>query len=756
MKNVLGLFLLVFVFTVNGEVLYRNSSQPDAVRLIQSDGNSSIVEFNLIDLEVVNADRTEYGQASVFRIPSNGDFLGMVGSPDLPVIRKMILIPAQGDIELNIIREETSSIGNYLVGPWQERPTYSGPAVEYRISNDIYQTSELFPCASVEIEQISILRDIRVAWVRFNPVRINPVTGEVLITTSVTVSIDGNGLPGENELNKPLAGYTRSFLPLYEQVVGFQNDLDAVTGSYVFIGSTESLGLAQDLINWKKQKGYDVQIGDLSTIGSSVSEIDSWLENAFNSWPNPPEYVLLIGDSNVVPTPQYSGSETHAADNQYAVVGSGPLPSMHIGRISGNDTDDLAYISWKIMNSEMNPYQPTGESWFNSAFSMACTSPMNAAYESLMLHQFFMANALQSTFYCDALGGETPTLSAVTAEINDGVSVINYIGHGTITGLVTSGFNISAITGLTNGRKMPWMFTVGCQNGEFDGQYCFTEAFLSEGTIADPKGAINVMGSSTFTPIGPGDTLQIHTFRGYFTEEIHNLGAAHTFGKAACYSSFGSSGIDMVNMAHVFGCPETDIYTDTSPVTVLTNSHSSTMTPGSFQVTVTDATDAPVDGALVGAYYSDTEELLDGGYTDASGVVILTIPTLPGANSVVITSTAHNRLPAFSYVNSTGVADGDEIAAIPAFFLSHVNPNPVTSTASINFSTSLTGHTSLEVYDISGRRISTIHAGDLEAGLHSLTWDGTGIEGRPLSNGLYFLNLSSPEGIRTESFVILR
>ncbi|MCK5037286.1 MAG: T9SS type A sorting domain-containing protein, partial [Candidatus Sabulitectum sp.] len=265
-----------------------------------------------------------------------------------------------------------------------------------------------------------------------------------------------------------------------------------------------------------------------------------------------------------------------------------------------------------------------------------------------------------------------------------------------------------------------------------------------------------IMGSSTNTPIGPGDTLQIHTFRGYFTEDIHHLGAAHTFGKAACYASFGSSGVDMINMAHVFGCPETDIYTDTSPISVLSNAHSATIAPGAFQVTVTDGTDLAVENALVGVYYAGTNELLDSDYTDASGVANLTISSLPGSGTVTITSTAHNRTPAFTYVNSTGTENTGGAALIPGFFLDHVYPNPVTANASINFSTSSAGNVSLEVYDISGRIISSIHSGTMEAGAHSFTWNGSDSDGGLIPSGLYFLNLSTQEGRRTQAFAILR
>ncbi len=755
MKLFFYLPLLFLTFAVNGQVLYRNSdSQAETAGFVQSDANGSIIEFNLLDLEMFDAEPSRFGQAVVFRIPTDGDFLGIIGSPDLPVVRKMVLIPNYGDVELEVIQEETAILGDYRIAPWQERKTWSGQIPEYRINNDVYQSSMAFPAASVEIENTSILRDIRVAWVRFNPVRVNPVTGETFITTNITVRVKTTDQPGENELDRVPSGYTRSFLPIYNQVLGFQNDLDSVNGSYVFIGSTESLNLAQDLINWKKQKGYDVQLGDLSTIGGSVSEIDAWLEDAFNNWTNPPEYVMLVGDDYVVPSPQYSGSATHAADNQYAVVGTGPLPSMHIGRISGNDTDDLAYISWKIVMAEREPYQPAGDSWFDAGFSMACTD-FEAPQEAYRIHQLFMAEALESTFYCAASGGVNPTLSAVTSDFNEGVSAVNYIGHGTVTGWVTSGFNISSISNLTNGRRMPWVFTIGCQNGEFDGYYCFTEAFLSEGTISDPKGAINVMGSSTNTPVGPGDTLQVHTFRGYFTEDIYHLGAAHTFGKAGCYTSFGSSGVDMINMAHVFGCPETDIFTDTSPISPLSNSHSPTVNAGSFQVTVTDGTETLIEGALVGVYYADTGELLDGAYTDASGVANFTIESLPGANAVTITSTVHNRVPAITYANTTGTEE-TETAALPVFHLANIHPNPISSTGTISFSTSVTGNVEIEIYDIAGRNVTTVHSGNMEAGIHSLLWQPASSTGTPIPNGLYFISLTTPQGRLTRSFAILR
>ncbi len=755
------LTLLVLIFTaayVSGEIVYRSPDPKDDIVLIGSTDNTKLIEFNLSALESVNMEMESFGRGTAFRIPSNGGYLAIVGSPDLPVIRRMVLIPPTGNIELEIVSEETQPLGNFNVVPYQQPPTYSGEPSPYRIDNSVYGTSRDFPSSPVQLESINILRDIRIAWIRFNPVRVNPVTGEVSIVTSVVVNVVDTGGSGENELVRAPGGYTRSFLKLYEQAIGFEpvNESDIIDGSYLFIGTTESIGQAQNLISWKKQKGYNVKIGLLSDIGTSVSAIDAWIENAFNTWPNPPEYIMLVGEDTVVPTPQYTGSETHAADNKYAVVGSGVLPSMHIGRICGNDTADLAYISWKIQQHEMNPYQPTGENWFMKGFSLACTD-FEAPQEALRIHHLFQANAIQSDFYCDALGGTSPNHAQIIADINQGRQVISYIGHGDHTQWITSSFSISDIAALTNGRRMPWVYTIGCQNGEFDTYYCFCEAFLSEGSIADPKGAITIMGSSTYTPVGPGDTLQIHTFRGYFTEGLHHLGAAHTWGKQKCAQYFGTGGDDMIMMAHLFGDPETDIYNDTAPLPILTNTHLPNITPGTFQVTVTDNSKAPVEGALVAAYYADTDTLLDSGHTNASGIVNLNIPSIPGSNQVTITSTAHNKYPGITFATpAVGIGEASS-GVVPSFFLKMPTPNPVTSTASIEFGIPSAGSTELTVYDLSGRLVTALQTGKIEAGTHSISWNATNGSGEAVPNGVYFMKLTAPSAeTLTRMFLVLR
>ncbi len=746
--------LLAGAFSASGEMIYRNPDSQTAALFVGMDEVGSLVEMNTICLEALDSDLSEYA-GTVFRIPVGGGLMATIGAPDLPVIRRMVEVPASGNIEVEILSSESSSIGIYDVAPYQMPPTYSGPAPVYTIDNGIYSTDEFYPSSSVTVESVQILRDMRVAWIRFNPVQVNPVTGEVILTTSATIRVSAGQEPGENEMHRIPLGITRTFLPMYEQVLGDGTDGDIVNGSYVFIGTSETIGYVQELIDWKRQKGYQVEIGLMSVIGSSSSDVDAWIEDAFNTWPNPPEYVMLVGDETIVPSKACtyegpSGPLPGVTDNDYGVIGTGSVPSIHISRICGNDISDLSYIAWKIRMNEMDPYEISGESWFNHAVSMACTD-FQAPQEALYLHQLFQAYALISTFYCNSLGGVTPTLTAFLSDINDGLSIISYIGHGDISTFVTTGFNNGNVAALTNGRKMPWVYSIGCQNGQFNSQYCIMEAWLSEGSVSDPKGAITCMGSATYTPVGPGDSLQIYTFKGYFEEELHHLGAAYSFAKNKIYQSYGSQANGMNMMGTVFGCPETDIYTDTSPIAYLTNSHSASAAPGAFPVTITDDTDALVEGALVGLYYADTKETIASGYTDASGVANLNINSLPGSATVTVTSTAHNRIPCVSYANSTGIegGSGDEIA--PGIHVG-IMPNPIRSSGVISLSMPFTGMAELSVYDLTGRRVETIHNSELSEGQHSLTWT----PGSDISNGVYFIRFSTPAGSNTGQLMILK
>ena len=91
-----------------------------------------------------------------------------------------------------------------------------------------------------------------------------------------------------------------------------------------------------------------------------------------------------------------------------------------------------------------------------------------------------------------------------------------------------------------------------------------------------------------------------------------------------------------------------------------------------------------------------------------------------------------------------------------SFYLHPPTPNPVTHSTVLNFSLSQPGHAQLFVYDISGRLVKVLLDGERNAGPQVLTWDGTDSVGKPITNGVYTVMLSSQRGSLTKRVVVAR
>ncbi len=742
---VIACFLLLFSASLCfSDTCYSN---PDAVSraLVTSKSfNSVTVSFQLDQLRSHGGDLEGYGQGTVFRIPGEG-MAADVGLPDVPAVRRMVLVADQGSVHVRILDRETVSLGHYDLPPFQPLPIRGEGRVPIRIDRSFYDGDTSWPCEPVRVESVSILRDLRVAWVSYLPVSWDPSTGEVTLTTSVKAEIYTTNQPGENELTRSATGFTRSFLPLYRQVLGFdKNSALPVDGSYLVISSDEGLGLAQDLIDWKTMKGFHVETATVPAIGTTASEIDSWIENAFSTWPDPPEYLLIVGDEGVVPSPSYNG---HAADNLYGVVGSGCIPSIHVGRICGGDTDDLPYITWKITQHEMYPYQPA-QSWFNKGMSIGHTEFTANSYDYI---EYMMAAGLQTLWFCDN-GGISPTIQAVSDSIDSGYTIIGLCGHGDVTHMYPPGFGVSDVAALNNGRKLPWIALVACQVGAFEGNYCLCEAFLGEGDINSPRGAIGVMGPTTNSPYGAADSLVKWIFKGYFQENIHHMGAVTDWSKAEVYSYFGASSEDSNNMHMIFGCPEMDIYYDTSPLTMITVDHPMPLTPGTHTFNVS-AGGSPLEDALVAVSMWDSSSVLwmDSYYSDASGQVTFNIPSIPDSSEVYVTATGFNMAP-YLYQGSTGLSEGSAGMMQPMAL--SAGPSPCMNSLDIQCFLPAAGTYSLEIYDLSGRVVRSMSIRS-RGGQENLVWNGKDDRGEHVSAGIYYLRLRASEASLARSVVML-
>jgi hypothetical protein len=86
-----------------------------------------------------------------------------------------------------------------------------------------------------------------------------------------------------------------------------------------------------------------------------------------------------------------------------------------------------------------------------------------------------------------------------------------------------------------------------------------------------------------------------------------------------------------------------------------------------------------------------------------------------------------------------------------------LHPNPFNPQVSVEFILAEITTIRLEAFDVAGRRLARIAAGDYSAGRHRLSWTAENDEGEPLASGVYFIRLSTGRGEEiTAKAVLLR
>jgi len=84
------------------------------------------------------------------------------------------------------------------------------------------------------------------------------------------------------------------------------------------------------------------------------------------------------------------------------------------------------------------------------------------------------------------------------------------------------------------------------------------------------------------------------------------------------------------------------------------------------------------------------------------------------------------------------------------------NPAHAGERVSIKFSIAKEGMARLEVFDLAGRRVTTLQNSFHSEGNYSANWDGKDERGIPISPGVYFYRLESADGLLSRKLLIMR
>jgi len=100
----------------------------------------------------------------------------------------------------------------------------------------------------------------------------------------------------------------------------------------------------------------------------------------------------------------------------------------------------------------------------------------------------------------------------------------------------------------------------------------------------------------------------------------------------------------------------------------------------------------------------------------------------------------------------------DEEGDVPGdYSLSLSNsPNPFNAATNVEFTTAGSADATLSVFDVLGRKVATLHQGELPAGRQILHWNGENSDGEAVASGVYFARLEGIGAPLVRKMVVLR
>ncbi len=642
MRNVFLSLLLLLGFT---SLMAKDGYQVNYTRISST---TSQVEFTLGDfsLRPLNLNGTDFTKIQFPGSVTTED----AGFAELPYISASVQLNPDKNVQLKII---SADYDEYQLST----PLVPSRGVIYRNQDPSQIPYVIAPESMVDAfypgtlaRNIDpyIIKDVRGTTVFVQPFQYNAVQQILRVYTNVTVELVEDNSSPINPLTNTSGKYFREMEALYHSVfLNYESTTDLTmgeAGDILVITTARDEAAIQPFIDWKKEKGHNVY-KEVVAVGTNVKSLIQQKYNENNSI----LYVQLVGDWADIKSDLGGGANAPMDPMLGRVVGTDNFPDIAIGRFSASSPAHVTTQVNKLINYEKNP---TG-AWYDKALSVASQEGAGIGDDGEIDYQhtnIIYNNKLDPFTYNGHSTAYEPsaTILQVKNAIENGVSIINYCGHGSSTSWGTTGFSNTNVNQLTNGDKLPFIFSVACVNGAFHSgtSDCFAEAWLKKeggGAVLTLMATINqpwqppMRGQDYFNDlITGGYDYAANPGNGINTTEGRSiLGSIVVNGLVLMYTEANSSSdLETIQTWTTFG--DASMQVRTAPASPLTLSSNIMLVGTPFETTIT-SNGQPVAGALValsqnGVYAS--------AYTDESGVVSVPNEFLPG--DVLLVVTAYN------------------------------------------------------------------------------------------------------------------
>ena len=625
------------------------------VKLVSSSEQQVIVDFSLSGFYLTRVN-TPNGVQQVVSVPEMASMLE-AGAPDLPHFPVPAIIGDMAEMEVSVIKSKYTDYQNVEIAP--SKGNFSrqiDPETVPYTYGAMYSQNAFYPSSQAVLETPYIIRDFRGQNIMVRPFAYNPMTKTLRVYSEMTIAMDKVSDNGVNQKvsrksTQKIApeikdAYSHRFINYKESGTRYSFITDR--GEMLVICPDQYMEAMQPFVDWKNQSGRPTSIVSLSEIGGNN---ESQIKNYINSIYTNPErnlvFILLVGDYSDITPHSMSGGRS---DNWFGQLeGNDYYLEALTGRFSVQSVADVQTHVEKVLYYERD--MPEGLTWVNQGIGIGANEGAGSGHnggEADYVHMNYIRDTLMHYTYENVTQqysgvGAGTSANAISADFNAGKSICNYCNHGSQTSWAVANYSNSHVNALVNDDKWPYIWSVACNNGEFNGT-CFGEAWLraTNSTTGRPTGAVGGMFSWISQPWVPPMTGQDEMVD-ILTEWKNNDQFCHTFGGASLNGNMyildmhPSDNGATHNTWILFGDPSLMVRTD-NPVSMNVSCNPAVLMLGMSELEVTAENTAygivtmMIDGEVVSTGYIE------------NGSCTLNFPPMSNVGTATLTVIGYNKV----------------------------------------------------------------------------------------------------------------
>jgi len=426
-------------------------------------------------------------------------------------------------------------------------------------------------------------------------------------------------------------------------------------GHYLIITPPSFEPYLQGLTAWKRRMGHEVTVVTTAVTGTSRSMIKNYIQTAWDTWENRPDFLLLIGDSDQGMPGYYiqnNYGDNLIGDHPYTLLeGEDTFPELLVGRLSVDTYSELVAFTSKIVRYESMP--PLEDPAWLERGLMICTTLGAASTRATKewVSDKMLANGYDQIY--TAYEPEVSSVNAISNPINLGVGFVNYRGFGYYSGWAGPYFTSWDVSSLIyNAGKTPIITSVVCGGGNFDApdDPCFGEVWTRIGSSSVPRGAVAFFApSELYTHTQFNNVIDIGIYSAIFDQGVQTLGEALWAGKYELwrnyhqnsYFPFAQTPEFYQHVYNLLGDPGMQMWTAIPRALNVVHADTLDSRQNSIEISVQDEAGQAIPEAYV-SLLNDANAI--GTYTNAAGEVTLPVD-LEGSTNLMLTVTGKNLAP---------------------------------------------------------------------------------------------------------------